>query len=265
MPQPAAGDKPPRRLPQTAGPQRLTRRRPRRATRRRKCDRLKPLSYRATTELGALASALLADLERLRPGFSATADATQIAELCQSRLQLRLPELYAEFQGEAGPDTQAQLALYARELEQVLVPRYAKLALAQNQVERQATRGAVYNRLAYVALFFALGLFVVWAPFIPIWEKWVPFALALVAPLVSPWLPDLYQSLRLRRHKLGLGVLLMDMDEAGRSLPLPPLGAAALPAATATAGRTAEPAASSDLAAAAAASQRKKESNGNAV
>jgi hypothetical protein len=229
---------------------------------RPKCDRLKPLSYRATTELGTLASALLADLERLRPGFAATADIAQIAEQCTTRVRLRLPELYAEFQGEDGPDAESQLALYSREVEQVLIPRYAKLALAQNQIERHATRGALYNRLSYAALFFVLGLFIVWAPFIPIWEKWVPFALAVIAPLVSPWLPDLYQSLRLRQHRIHLGVLLMDLDEAGRTLPLPPLGVTALPANSATgmghaSAREGTPAV--------AASARKKESNGNAV
>lgn len=228
---------------------------------RAKCDTLKPLSYRPTTELGALASALIADLERVRPGFSETADAAQTVEQCAARVRLRLPELYSEYQGEAGSESEAQLALYTREVEQVLIPRYAKLAQQQNQIERQQTRGALYNRLSYAALFFALGLFIVWAPFIPIWEKWVPFALAIVAPLLTPWLPDLYQSLRLRQHRLGLGLLLMDLDEAGRTLPLPPLFTPALPGHLPSEDRRAK---QTEGSAAQAALPQKKEWNGNA-
>ena len=130
-----------------------------------------------------------------------------------------LPELHTEYQGEPDPDSQAQLALYRREIDQLLIPRYAKLAAEQNRLERSQGRGALYKPPAYVALFFALGLFVVWAPFIPIWEKWLPFALACLAPLISPWLPNLYAALQLRQHHLQLGLLNMDLDEAGRPLP----------------------------------------------
>lgn len=220
------------------------------------------MSHRPTTELGALASALLSDLERVRPGFSATADAAQTTDLCAERVRVRLPELYSEYQGEAVTESEAQLALYSREIEQVLIPRYAKLAHEQNQIERIETRGAVYNRLSYAVLFFVLGLFIVWAPFIPIWEKWIPFALMLIAPLASPWLPDLYQSLRLRQHRIRLGILLMDMDESGRTLPLPPLPLTALPSSQQT---DRSPVSASTADAAAVASSRKKESNGNAV
>ena len=124
----------------------------------------------------------------MRPGIPATATISQIEDQCRARAQLRLPELYREYQEDTTPESEAQLALYTREVGQLLIPRYAKLASAQNQLERTANRGALYNRLSYAALFFALGLFIVWAPFIPIWEKWVPFALALVAPLVAAWL-----------------------------------------------------------------------------
>lgn len=216
------------------------------------------MSYRPTTELGALAAALLADLERMRPGLSPTATESEIATQCSSRADCRLPELYAEYQGEPDPDSQAQLALYRRELDQLLIPRYAKLAAEQNQLERNQSRGVLYNRLSYAALFFGLGLFIVWAPFIPIWEKWLPFALALVAPLLAPWLPNLHAALRERQHRLRLGLLTMDLDEAGKTLPLPPMGTPALPAGTAT------PQAADPRGIAARAGQN-KESNGNSA
>lgn len=220
------------------------------------------MSYRPTTELGALTSALLADLERMRPGLSPTASEAEIAEQCQARATLRLPELYSEYQGEATPDSDSQLALYRREIDQLMIPRYVKLAQQQNLIERSQMRGVLYNRVSYAVLFFVLGIAVIWAPFIPIWEKWLPFALACIAPLLSPWLPNLYGALRLRQHRLSLGLLVMDLDEAGRTLPLPPLSSAALPAhAAAQAGpdSVSQPVDRST----AALSGQKKESNGN--
>jgi hypothetical protein len=194
-------------------------------------DILSGLDYRPTTEFGVLAGEILADLERLRPGIPKGASSEEILRLCKERLSLRLPEIYREYQADAeSGEEEAQLALYRRELEQLLLPRYAALVEKQNAVERRegpSRSGELYNRLTYAALFFALGLFVVWAPFIPIWDKWIPFVLAIIAPLASPWLPDLYQRLMQRRHALQLGILHMDLDQAGRSLPLPP---AALPA-----------------------------------
>ncbi len=190
------------------------------------------MDYRATTEFGILAGELLADLERLRPGIPENSSQEEIRRLYSERIRLRLPEFYREYQADAsdGEDA-AQLALYQREMEQLLLPRYLALTERQNQLERRsgAGGGALYNRITYSALFFVIGLYVVYAPWIPLWDKWIPFLMAFIAPLVSPWLPDLYQILQKRRHAVALGVLHMDLDQAGRSLPLPP---AALPAAT---------------------------------
>jgi hypothetical protein len=185
------------------------------------------LSYRSSTEFGALAAELLADLERLRPGLSATASLEEIRRQCGERLRLRLPEIYREYLADATPaDEAAQLQLYQRELEQLLVPRYAALAERQNQSERRGGPGGksieVYNRISYAVIFFVLGLFVIRAPFIPLWDKWIPFALAVIAPILSPWLPDLHKLLTQRRHAIALGILHMDLDQAERSLPLPP-------------------------------------------
>ena len=67
----------------------------------------------------------------------------------------------------------------------------------------------------------------VWAPFIPLWDKWIPFAFALLAPLCTPWLPDLYRVLLRSRHQVELELLHQDLDRVGRSLPLPPASLAA--------------------------------------
>lgn len=188
------------------------------------------MSYRSTTEFGALAAELLADLERLRPGLSATATPEEIRQICGERLRLRLPEIYREYLADATPaDEEAQLKLYERELEQLLIPRYAALAERQNHSERRSGPGKgveMYNRITYAVIFFVLGIFVIRAPFIPLWDKWIPFALAIIAPILAPWLPDLHKMLTQRRHAIALGMLHMDLDQAGRSLPLPPMAMA---------------------------------------
>lgn len=204
------------------------------------------MAYRPETEFGSLCGELLADLERFRPGLPADASSGTLRELLRARATTRLDELFRERRvddGDSGADAETvqQLDLYRREVEQVLLPRYAELAERQNRHERDrsdAARGLdLQNRLTYGVIFFLIGLFVVWAPFIPIWEKWVPFALAALAPLFTPWLPDLPLLLGRRRHAMALGILTMDLDGAGRSLPLPPIGLGQTPTLPAAAGR----------------------------
>lgn len=189
--------------------------------------------YRAGTELGALARDLVADLERVRPGLADAPSPAALQEQVASRVDVRLLEIYRD--QSMDPDLQdegarAQLRLYQREIDQILVPRYAALALARNAAERGPKRHSGYNRAAYTFLFFLLGIFIVWAPFIPVYEKWVPFALALLAPFISPLLPDLHGLAERRRHELRLLTLLVDMDQAGRALPSTPVLPALPPA-----------------------------------
>jgi len=179
-----------------------------------------------------LCGELLADLERYRPALPAQASEADILAQLTQRTEIRLAELYREFridESEASLSEDSQFALYKREVETVFLPRYARIAQTQNQVE-QAPRIAwqgrdLYNRVSYALGLFLVGVFIVWAPFIPIWEKWIPFALAALAPLLSPFLPDLYGSWLNQKHQLALFVLHEDLDQLGRALPLPPVTA----------------------------------------
>ena len=177
-----------------------------------------------------LCSELLADLERYRPALPAQAGEAAIMEQLRQRIDIRLAELYREFRVEESESNLAQdqqFALYQREVDAVLLPRYSRIAHLQNQLEqapRRAGQGRdLYNRLSYTLGFFLLGLFIVWAPFIPIWEKWIPFALAALAPLLSPFLPDLYG---MWLHQVALFGLHEDLDKLGRALPLPTISEA---------------------------------------
>lgn len=195
------------------------------------------MKYRPTTEFGVLAGELLADLERLRPGIPIEASFDEIQRQCGERVRLRLPEIYREYQADAeDSEADAQLSLYQREMEQLLLPRYTALVSQQHASLRGggAERAELYNRLTYAAIFFVIGVAVIRAPFIPLWDKWIPFALAALAPLLSPWLPDLQKFLAGKRHGVSLGLLHMDLDQAGRSLPLPPPALPAMPTSSAS-------------------------------
>lgn len=74
--------------------------------------------------------------------------------------------------------------------------------------------GDVFARLGFLAIAAAIGFFVVWAPFIPIWEKWLPFALGAGAW----WLPDLQTGFHRRRYSRQLGEIVLQMEKAQRQI-----------------------------------------------
>ena len=177
-----------------------------------------------------LCGELVADLERYRPVIPAESSESEVLSLLEKRSDLRLGELYREFRVEESDSDlslDTQFALYQREVRAVLLPRYARLAKLQNQQEqapRRAWQGReLYNRITYGISFFLLGVFLVRAPFIPLWEKWIPFALAALAPILSPFLPDLHGAWLAQKHQVALFGLAEDLDKLGRSLPLPPV------------------------------------------
>jgi len=187
---------------------------------------------RAETEFGYLCAELLADLERFRKALPAEASEQQVQQALDERIELRLSEIYREFrveETETDLSDEPQFALYRREIKQVLLPRYARLCQVQNALEQMPKvpwKGRdLYNRLSWALASFLVGVFIVWAPFIPIWEKWIPFALAAASPLFGPFLPDLYGAWLRQKHDVALFGLHEDMDKLGRSLPLPPVSA----------------------------------------
>jgi hypothetical protein len=70
--------------------------------------------------------------------------------------------------------------------------------------------GDLSARLLYVLGGLTLGGLIVWLPFIPIWEKWVPFALA-----AAGWfLPDAQVAFHRRRYGRELGRIIQRLGEA---------------------------------------------------
>ncbi len=88
-------------------------------------------------------------------------------------------------------------------------------ALAQPFTRREAGEhglwrgGDVIARVTYVFVALVVGGLMVWAPFIPIWEKWFPFVLAASAW----WLPDAQVAWQRRRYARALGEIARRMGE----------------------------------------------------
>jgi hypothetical protein len=89
--------------------------------------------------------------------------------------------------------------------------------------------GDLSARLIYVLGGLTLGGLIVWLPFIPIWEKWVPFALAIA----GWWLPDAQVAWHRRRYGRELGRIVRRLEASQKALEaqvpmselLPPRGA----------------------------------------
>lgn len=72
--------------------------------------------------------------------------------------------------------------------------------------------GDLLARLAYVLMGLTLGGLIVWLPFIPIWERWVPF----VTAVGGWWLPDAQVAWHRRRYGRALGRI---VERMGRLQP----------------------------------------------
>jgi hypothetical protein len=99
-------------------------------------------------------------------------------------------------------------------IRRVVVPAYARLATRFTRRERndfylvpEPLHGL--ERFAWGAVGMGLGAFVIWAPFIPLWDKeWVlPFAIA------GLFLPNLRRYLALRRYQSELNGLAAGADD----------------------------------------------------
>jgi hypothetical protein len=69
--------------------------------------------------------------------------------------------------------------------------------------------GDLTARLTYVFGGLILGGLILKAPFIPIWEKWVPFAMAIA----GWWLPDAQAAWHRRRYGRELGRIIQRLEE----------------------------------------------------
>jgi hypothetical protein len=104
------------------------------------------------------------------------------------------------------------------ELVESLPARWRNVAVPFTQDEKRSfgvwRGGDLFARLTYSAGGLLVGLFIVWAPFIPIWWKWLPLLVAIAAW----WVPDAQTALRRRRYARALGEIVTSYDAAQKQL-----------------------------------------------
>jgi hypothetical protein len=159
-----------------------------------------------------LAGVLIAAAERVRPGLGSWTPkvevqlrdvfATELADL-----RVRFLELF---------DDPAYFDRMQETLLQVALPRYLTAAQRQAALEQRDyglwRGGDLIARGVYAAAGFALGLFLVKAPFIPIPTTWDLLAFAFL--LAAPFLPDAQVWLLKRRHRATLRAVVDDLRDA---------------------------------------------------
>lgn len=105
-----------------------------------------------------------------------------------------------------------------RELVASLPAKWRAAAAPFTALEKRAfgawREGDVVARLTYVFAGLTIGGLCVWLPFIPIWEKWFPFALATL----GWWLPDAQARWHRRRYARRLGALVQQLGAAQPAL-----------------------------------------------
>jgi hypothetical protein len=150
----------------------------------------------------AVALRVVTHLERRRHEIAGDPDRVQRevdAALDETRRQYREAEL-----------PPAYLDAVCKEVGAVVTERWRNLARTFTRLEQRDfdlwRRGDPIARLSYVLIGLCLGGLIVWAPFIPIWSEWFPFALAIAAW----WLPSAQRAWWKRRYAKALGEIARD-------------------------------------------------------
>jgi len=157
-----------------------------------------------------VAMQVIEHLERRRPAIAGDPEAIKtevdhaLAPVRKAYADVELPRSY--------------LDALATEMTETLPARWRALAEPFTRLEQRGfglwRGGDVPARLAFVLAGLILGGLIVAAPFIPIWEKWFPFVLAVAAW----WLPDLQVRWHKRRYARDLGALVATLDRAQPAL-----------------------------------------------
>jgi hypothetical protein len=149
---------------------------------------------------------VLAHLERRRHSITADPERVQ-AEVSAALVPVR--EAYRE--AELPP---AYMEALATEIIQSVPERWRALAARFSSLEARDfgvwRGGDPVARVTYVLAALVIGGVLVWAPFIPIWDKWFPFLLAGGAW----WLPTAQVAWQRRRYARALGAIARDLGTA---------------------------------------------------
>jgi hypothetical protein len=166
-------------------------------------------------QLGAVGRFLLEQFELRRPGLKAITpevegELRKLAEAEISQMERQLHEL--------GIDDESYWQRARRVIDEILLPRYAKLA--QDEIELAGRDydlwrgGDLIARATYAGIGFFLGILCVEIPYIPISVKWFP-----VIPFIAgPFFPDIVTGLHARRYRKKLAAIVTDLDKASGAI-----------------------------------------------
>ncbi len=165
--------------------------------------------------LAAVAHHLLALFEVRRPGIVRWDDKAQ--ERLRREAESALQQMETQCR-ELGVDDPPHWQRARAVVRDALLPRYAQLAQAENA---QAARdygmwrgGDLVARGAFALAGLVLGAIVLAVPWIPVYEKWLPWALFVLGPFI----PDAYARWYRRRYRKRLEALVADLALEGATL-----------------------------------------------
>jgi hypothetical protein len=165
--------------------------------------------------LAAIAQHLLSVFEVRRPGI-ARWDAETVERLRrEADSALRQMEQQST---ELGVDDPPHWERARAVVQDVLLPRYQRLAEEENVAAGRDygmwRGGDLVARATFALCGLILGAIVVAVPWIPVYEKWVPWALFVLGPFV----PDGYSWWYRRRYQKKLEALVADLAREGAAL-----------------------------------------------
>lgn len=165
--------------------------------------------------LAAVARHLLALFEVRRPGISRLDGEAQERLRAEAESALRQMEQQCRELGVDDPPHWQRARAVVRD---ALLPRYTRLAEEENAAAARDygmwRGGDLVARAAFALAGLVLGAIAVVVPWIPVQEKWVPWALFVL----GPFLPDAYAWWYRRRYRMRLQALVADLAREGATL-----------------------------------------------
>jgi hypothetical protein len=158
----------------------------------------------------AVTTEVLEYLERRRPAI------VHDEAIVRAEVQSALEPIRREYAGSGLP--QRYLEALEQEILASVPARWRGIAEPFTRLEKAGygvwRGGDVIARAAYALAGLAIGGLVIWAPFIPIWDKWFAFVLGGAAW----WLPDLQSRWARRRYARRLGEIVAEVGTAQKAL-----------------------------------------------
>lgn len=166
-------------------------------------------------QLAAVGSFLLEQFELRRPGLTQWTPKIESSLRQQAEQELQQMERQCR---ELGVDDVQYWQRVRRALDDILLPRYAKLASEEIALQKRDygiwRGGDLIARGTFALAGFILGIIAVEVPYIPIEAKWFP-ALLLVA---GPMFPEMVTWWYRRRFARKLAELVRDLSKASQTL-----------------------------------------------